>query len=90
MAQIDLVWASAQAMDIMTESQLQNYKIDCAKFKPLAQTIDQKDYNFESFKDYLLNFLIPFQVKAVQRSVEFSLDLDGLDQADMIPEELFM
>ena len=34
--EVDIIWSAAKAMFILTTSQLQNYQIDCSRYKMKA------------------------------------------------------
>ncbi len=52
---------------MLTTSQLQNYKIDCDKFKAIAASY--KSRGVKNFSEYITEFLKPFEIKLKFRRV---------------------
>lgn len=70
---VDMIWASSKGMHMLTASQLQNYKIDCDKYKAIA--VSYKTKGVGDFQQYITEFMKPFQIKLKFRSIKIVLDI---------------
>lgn len=71
-----MIWSSSKAMHQLTTSQLQNYQMECNRYKPLASAFCSEDQRINSLTAYLNEFLLMFMVKLQSRRLQLSVQVD--------------